>query len=52
MLNLSVLFPDYLDESKTATIEMLENMQMPESALETQVDLAGIRLRNPILTAS
>ena len=36
MLNLSLLFPDYLAESKTATIEMLENMGMDESALETQ----------------
>lgn len=37
MLNLSVLFPDYLAESKTASIEVIENMSMPEQRLEAQV---------------
>ena len=37
MLNLSVLFPDYLAESKTASIEMMENMSMPEQTLKAQV---------------
>ncbi len=37
MLNLSVLFPDYLAESKTASIEMMENMSIPEQRLEAQV---------------
>ena len=37
MLNLSVLFPDYLAESKTASIEVMENMSMPEQRLEAQV---------------
>jgi len=38
MLNLTVLFPDYLEESKTASIEMFESMNMPEQVLEQQVD--------------
>ncbi len=37
MLNLSVLYPDYLAESKTASIEVMENMSMPEQRLEAQV---------------
>ncbi len=37
MLNLTVLFPDYLAESKTASIEVMENMSMPEQRLEAQV---------------
>ena len=37
MLNLAVLFPDYLAESKTASIEVIENMSMPEQRLEAQV---------------
>ena len=37
MLNLSVLFPDYLDQSKTATIEWLESMNIPQPQLEAQV---------------
>ena len=37
MLNLAVLFPDYLAESKTASIEVMENMSMPEQRLEAQV---------------
>ena len=37
VLNLSVLFPDYLAESKTASIEVIENMSMPEQRLEAQV---------------
>ena len=37
MLNLAVLFPDYLAESKTASIEVIENMSIPEQRLEAQV---------------
>ncbi len=37
MVNLSVLFPDYLAESKTASIGVIENMSMPEQRLEAQV---------------
>ena len=37
MLNLAVLFPDYLAESKTASIEVMENMSIPEQRLEAQV---------------
>ncbi len=36
-VNLSVLFPDYLEQSKTATIEWLESMNLPEQQLEAQV---------------
>ncbi len=38
MLNLTVLFPDHLEESKTASIEMFESMNMPEVMLEKQVE--------------
>jgi hypothetical protein len=37
MLNLTVFFPDYLEESQTATIEFLEGMEMPAEALQAQV---------------
>ena len=37
MLNLAVLFPDYLAESKTASIEVMENMSMPEPTLKAKV---------------
>jgi len=36
-LNLTVFFPHYLEESKTASIEFMERMNMPKEALDQQV---------------
>jgi hypothetical protein len=38
MLNLKVLFPDYLAERSTAVIEWLEGMDMPAETLQAQID--------------
>jgi hypothetical protein len=37
MVNLNVLFPNYLEESKLASIEFLENANLPEEVLNQQV---------------
>jgi hypothetical protein len=37
ILNLTVLFPDYLEENNVAMIEVFEGMNMPEQALEAQI---------------
>lgn len=37
VLNLKVLFPDYLEENTTAMIEFLEGMDMPEDTLQAQI---------------
>jgi len=37
MINLTLLFPDYLDESSLATIEFLESRELPEQVLQAQV---------------
>jgi uncharacterized membrane protein YwzB len=37
ILNLTVLFPDYLDEHTTAVVEFLEGANLPEAALQKQV---------------
>ena len=38
MLNLTVLFPDYLAENTTAMIEALEGTNLPEDQLQVQVE--------------
>jgi len=38
LLTTTVLFPDYIEESKLATIEMLENMEMPDEVREAQIE--------------
>jgi len=43
MLNLTVLFPDYLDENTTAVVEFLEGANLPEEVLQKQV--AGLENR-------
>lgn len=37
MINLTVLFPDYIDQSSLATIEFLEARDLPEEMLQAQV---------------
>jgi len=43
MLQTTVLFPDYIDESTTAMIEFFEDMDMPEDALQQQIAKAEAR---------
>jgi hypothetical protein len=38
MLIMTVLAPDHLDQIKTASVEAMEGMNMPEEALAAQVD--------------
>jgi len=38
LLQTTVLFPDYIEESTTATIEMYESMGMPEAQLQKAVE--------------
>jgi fructose-specific phosphotransferase system IIC component len=37
LINLNLIFPDYLEENTVATIEALEGMNMPEQALDAQI---------------
>jgi hypothetical protein len=37
VLNLTVFFPDYLDENNAAMIEAFEDMKMPEQMLEARI---------------
>jgi hypothetical protein len=46
MLNTMVLFPNYLEESGTASIEFMESMNMPEEALQAQIE--SIESRTPV----
>jgi uncharacterized membrane protein len=46
ILNLTVLFPAYIEESTTAMIEFFESMNMPEAQLQQQV--AGLEARTAV----
>jgi hypothetical protein len=48
-LLLTVVFPNYLDESKDATIALLENAGMPEAQLDAQI--AKVEAATPISNA-
>jgi hypothetical protein len=46
MLNLTVLFPNYLEEESTAVIEFMEGAGMPEEALQGRIE--QIEARTPL----
>jgi hypothetical protein len=43
MLNLSVLFPNYLEEESTVLIEFIEGTGLPEEAMQARIEQVEAR---------